>query len=61
MRPRGEQQYRAPAVLASYSTEQLISDAIGCTMAPSGAFSDEALKDDVRPIGRALRGLKDLP
>ena len=53
----GEERYHAPAVLASYSTAELVNNAVNCL----ARYSDEALKDDIRPVERPLDGLNDLP
>ena len=46
------QRYERPAVLASYSTEELIREAAACAYE-----SDVALKEDVTPIRASLGGL----
>ena len=55
MRPIVNEPYDAPSILASYSTAELVIDAVNC----QGYPSDEALKDDIRPLERPLDGLKE--
>ena len=54
---RDEDQYWPPAILASYSTEDLISEAVTCV---GYGASDQELKNDVRPVQRPLGGLRDV-
>lgn len=52
------EQYQAPAILASYSTDELISDAVACVA--DYIFSDAGLKDEIRPIDEPLAKLEQI-
>ncbi len=50
------EQYEAPAILGTYYTAELISDAVDCFVYPS----DAALKDDIRPVDQPLAKLEQI-
>jgi hypothetical protein len=54
--------YEAPAVLATYSVDELVEEAANCeTYQVTTTFaSDSQLKDDVAEICRALDGIKSI-
>ncbi len=51
------EQYEAPAILGTYYTAELISDAVDCI---SLYNSDAALKDDIRPLDQPLAKLEQI-
>jgi hypothetical protein len=48
--------YESPRIVASYEASALVADAATCSV----YSSDEALKDEIRPIARSLDSLRDV-